>query len=146
MSLDFLTHAISTGDRNRNRKKAVRQITWDNLPGYLLENLNKDMKSDKPKMIRKTKFREGSDFPMEARVMYKNHVVPFGIKVVDGEQEFLTAVPCKSVEQGKKQLMSFIEALQDTPDLDTQKVVANWISTRKSITIDKATIPSELLA
>ena len=138
MALSFLKHGVTERLRNSKRKAKAPLITWEELPSYFQDQLN----TNPGKLIRETKWAKdftNGDYPMEARIMFRNANVPFGH--YPNTQELCKSVPCKDMNQGKKQLEEFIQGLNN--DQDTQKVVAQWIKSRKGF--DASTIPGELL-
>mgnify|MGYP001200121258 CR=1 FL=1 len=138
MAKAYLKYGITEADRN-NRKTEVVKTTWENLPEYF-EN---QLKNKLQKLVRDTVYAEKNidGFPMEARMMFLNSVVPLGTHPEKGTP--VRSVPCSSEEQGKKQLVEFIEDLRS--DEDTQRFVANFFHKNIKRNFDKSSIPSELL-
>ena len=137
MALSFLQNGVTDNIRNNKRKAKVVLITWDALPSLFRTKLN----SQQDKLIRVTKWAEDNnpDYPMEARMLFGNACVPFGIHPTD--MNLVKSIPCQNVAQGKKQLNEFIDAIED--DIDVQKTLADFLM--KKVRFDTATIPSHLL-
>ena len=74
-------------------------------------------------------------------MLVKNAICPLG-KRPDTDKN-IVSVPCKSEQQGKKQLIEFVNAFSN--DKSIQTTVAQWLASRKKMAFDRDTIPQELL-
>ena len=142
--LSFLQHAISQSERNNKRKAKPKLLTWDSLPEYFL---GQTKKPNKRNFFQTVLSKSNPDFPYEVRLKYQNANVPFG---TDGNEEdmsqrehWVTNVPCKDWEQGKKQLVEYIQAIQEERNVNTRRLLALLVKDKP--TFDSSTIPEELL-
>ena len=117
-------------NRTTKTKKAYK-------PEKLEDNTNK--------LIRETVYAKNThkEFPMEARMMFANSCVPFGQteKVVNGKTKtyYVKSVPCKDVEQGRKQLIEFIENYDK--DEDVIQTLVKWFNENEKLKFDTTTLP-----
>ena len=131
----FLENGMNDSDRNkRTTKKAL--LTWNDLEEYFNDAIDNDAR-----LVIETETRKGSEFPLEARMLVKNAICPLG-KRPDTDKN-IVSVPCKSEQQGKKQLIEFVNAFSN--DKSIQTTVAQWLASRKKMAFDRNTIPQELL-
>ena len=131
----FLENGMIDSDRNkRTTKKAL--LTWNDLEEYFNDAIDNDAR-----LVIETETRKGSEFPLEARMLVKNAICPLG-KRPDTDKN-IVSVPCKSEQQGKKQLIEFVNAFSN--DKSIQTTVAQWLASRKKMAFDRDTIPQELL-
>ena len=73
--------------------------------------------------------------------LVKNAICPLGKHPKKNKN--VLSVPCKSEQQGKKQLIEFVNAFSN--DKSIQTTVAQWLASRKKMAFDRDTIPQELL-
>ena len=131
----FLQHGMIDSERNkRTSKKAL--LTWNDLEEYFNDAIDNDAR-----LVIETETRKGSEFPLEARMLVKNAICPLG-KRPDTDKN-IVSVPCKSEQQGKKQLIEFVNAFSN--DKSIQTTIAQWLASRKKMAFDRDTIPQELL-
>ena len=131
----FLQHGMIDSERNkRTSKKAL--LTWNDLEEYFNDAIDNDAR-----LVIETETRKGSEFPLEARMLVKNAICPLG-KRPDTDKN-IVSVPCKSEQQGKKQLIEFVNAFSN--DKSIQTTVAQWLASRKKMAFARDTIPHVLL-
>jgi len=143
MALSFLPHAISPRERNNKRKAEPTLTKWEELPTYFN---NQIAKKNRRCFHQTVKSKQNKDYPYEVRLRFGNANVPLGL---DEEAKSLTDadcwksnVPCKDWDQGKKQLIEYIEAVENH-DRDVVRLLAVFLKDRPSF--DTSTIPSDLL-
>ena len=162
MALSFTQHLMSKDDLKK--KSTGNKLTkWDELSEYFRKQLKDDDKrpllsiedrtdENDTRLVKKNlrymksvKTNTEGKYKLGARFTFGNAVVPLGVKP-NGKLGY--HVPCNSVEQGKKQLMEFIEQGIEQKDRDTLSMLAKWFmndTTGKKAKLDRSTIPENLL-
>jgi len=162
MALSFTQHLMSKDDLKK--KSTGNKLTkWNELSEYFRKQLKDDDKrpllsiedrtdENDTRLVKKNvrymksiKTNTKGKYKLGARFTFGNAVVPLGIKS-NGKLGY--QVPCNSVEQGKKQLIEFIEQGIEQKDRDTLSMLAKWFMndiTGKKQKLDRSTIPEELL-
>jgi len=141
MALSFIKNGITEADRLKNKKSSKEDEKWEGLRDYF----KKKLEDNTNKLIRETVYAKNThkEFPMEARMMFANSCVPFGQteKVVNGKTKtyYVKSVPCKDVEQGRKQLIEFIENYDK--DEDVIQTLVKWFNENEKLKFDTTTLP-----
>ena len=162
MALSFTQHLMSKDDLKK--KSTGNKLTkWDELSEYFRKQLKDDDKrpllsiedrtdendtrlvKNNVRYMKSIKNKTEGAYKLGARFTFGNAVIPLGLNP-NGKLGY--QVPCESVEQGKKQLMEFIEQGIEQKDRDTLSMLAKWFMndrTGKNAKLDRGTIPKELL-
>ena len=162
MALSFTQHLMSKDDLKK-KSTGNKLTTWDELSEYFRKQLKDDDKrpllsiedrtdENDTRLVKKNvrymksvKTNTDGEYELGARFTFGNAVVPLGIKP---NGKFGYQVPCNSVEQGKKQLIEFVEQGIEQKDRDTLSMLAKWFMndiTGKKQKLDRDTIPEDLL-
>ena len=161
MALSFTQHLMSKDDLQK--KSTGNKLTkWNELSAYFRKQLEADEKrpllsiedrtdendtrlvKNNVRYMKSVNNKTKGAYKLGARFTFGNAVVPLGKP--DGTLGY--QVPCESVEQGKKQLIEFIEQGIENKDMDTLTMLADWFmndETGKKQKLDRSTIPPELL-
>jgi len=162
MALSFTQHLMSKDDLHK-KSTGTKLTKWNELSTYFRNQLKADEKrpllsiedrtdendtrlvKNNVRYMKSIKNKTEGAYKLGARFTFGNAVIPLGLKP-NGKLGY--QVPCDSVEQGKKQLIEFIEQGIENKDKDTLSMLADWFmndKTGKKQKMDKGTIPSELL-